>query len=51
MRMALEAKALERAIPKLRSADLIRAASVLAADRLVAFLSDQADNVKKGVKS
>ncbi|MBI5579048.1 MAG: GntR family transcriptional regulator [Deltaproteobacteria bacterium] len=29
MRMALETKALERAIPKLRSADLIRAASVL----------------------
>jgi DNA-binding GntR family transcriptional regulator len=29
MRMALEAKALERAIPKLRPADLIRAASVL----------------------
>jgi len=51
MRMALEAKALERAIPKLRSADLIRAATVLASDRLVAFLSDQADNVKKGVKS
>jgi DNA-binding GntR family transcriptional regulator len=29
MRMALETKALERAIPKLRSADMIRAASVL----------------------
>ena len=29
MRMALETKVLERAIPKLRSADLIRAASVL----------------------
>jgi DNA-binding GntR family transcriptional regulator len=29
MRLALETKALERAIPKLRSADLIRAASVL----------------------
>jgi DNA-binding GntR family transcriptional regulator len=51
MRMALETKALERAIPKLRSADLIRAASVLASDRLVAFLFDQSNNVKKGGKS